>query len=136
MLGCRTDNAYVTVNLRCEKQCFIKKKTEQLFNVFYVRGDVSSAMGKGGSVETEKTGKEHYILWLMTILRSSISAPLRKLPSTISSPVILGSASPVPVATSDVNTVKTGISPKRALRNWIIILTLHQKLSIRQRNKV
>jgi len=88
-----------------------------MFNAFSVRGNVSSLKGKEDSAEIEKTGKEHYILSSTAILLLSTSVPLKRRPSIISPLAILDFASPVRVATSDVNIARTRISPKGALTN-------------------
>ena len=117
IVACRTADTCIIYKTICAKQCFIKNWMGRKSNVFSARGNVSSLKGKGDFAETEKTGKEHYILWFMAILLLSISVRLKRRPSTILFQAIFDYASPVRVATSDVNIVKTGISPKRALRN-------------------
>jgi len=107
----------LTFNVECAKPCFIKNYMGKTSNVFSARENVSFHMVKGDFVAIEKTGKENYTLWFTGIPQLSISAPLKKLPSTISFQGISGFASPVRTATSGVNIAKTGISPKRASKN-------------------
>ena len=67
-------------------------------NVSYVRGSVSSPMGREAFVGTEKTEEEHYTLWSMVSLVLLTSGQLKKLLSIISSPAILDYVLPVRVA--------------------------------------
>jgi hypothetical protein len=67
-------------------------------NVFFVRGNVLSVMGREAFVEIEKTEGEHYTLLSMVSLPLLTSGQLKKLPSTTSSLDIFGYVSPVRVA--------------------------------------
>jgi hypothetical protein len=97
-LACSIDNTCVTVKAKCRRHCFIKESMDGMSNVFSVQENVLSAMGKGVSVETEKTRKGNSIPLFMGNRLSSISGRLKRHLSTISFPAILGSASPVQVA--------------------------------------
>lgn len=67
---CSIDNTWVTVKAGCGKLCSIRKRMDRMSNVFSVRGNVSSARGKGDSAETGKTEKEHYTLLSLVVLPS------------------------------------------------------------------
>jgi hypothetical protein len=67
-------------------------------NVSSVRGNVSSAMGEGAFVETEKTEEEHYIAWSMVVLLLLTLDPLKRHLSIILSQVIFDYVLPAQAA--------------------------------------
>jgi hypothetical protein len=89
----------------------------RMYNVFFARENVSSATGKGGSVEIGRIGTANYIPSFMGNPLWWILAPLKKRLSITSSPAISDYVSPVPVVISDASIVKTGISPKKVSKN-------------------